>query len=63
MSDVDLSDLSTEDLAVPELVDTAEPAAAPAAEGRAPIARWYAVQVSLLEAKGQLRFSPISQAV
>ena len=46
MSDVDLSDLSTEDLAVPELVDTAEPAAAPAAEGRAPIARWYAVQVA-----------------
>ena len=46
MSDVDLS---PEELAVADVADVAEVAEAPApavAEGRAPIARWYAVQVA-----------------
>jgi len=43
VSDVDLS---TEDLAVAEPAEAGEAPAAPVAEGRAPIARWYAVQVA-----------------
>ena len=42
MSDVDLT---TEEFAAADLAADAEPAA-PAVEGRAPIARWYAVQVA-----------------
>ena len=42
MSDVELT---TEEFAAADLAADAEPAAA-AAEGRAPIARWYAVQVA-----------------
>ena len=42
MSDVELT---TEEFAAADLAADAEPAA-PAVEGRAPIARWYAVQVA-----------------
>ena len=48
MSDVDLSpeELGAEGLAGAEAVEGPEILSVPAAEGRAPVARWYAVQVA-----------------
>ena len=48
MSDVDLSpeELGAEGLAGAEAAEGPEILSVPAAEGRAPVARWYAVQVA-----------------